>query len=210
LNPMIFEMPLRPRISILAAALFAALGALILAPTSQAQVNVVQIEPARSKIEYSLSGTMHTVHGTFALKSGEIRFDPSTGKMDGTIVADAISGESGNGGRDARMHREILESSKFTEIVFTPTQMSGALAAEGVSKLQVSGRFRLHGVEHDVTLPVEVKADGAKLDITAHMDIPYVQWGLKNPSNFFLRVSETVGIEIHANGRLQSSETPHL
>jgi hypothetical protein len=65
-------------------------------------------------------------------------------------------------------------------------------------------------MEHDVTLPVDVNADGGKLEITARMDIPYVQWGLKNPSNFFLRVSETVGIEIHAAGRVQSSETPHL
>jgi polyisoprenoid-binding protein YceI len=210
LSPMISIMPSRIRISVLVFAAFAALGALILAPASQAQVNVVQIDPARTKIEFSLGGTAHTVHGTFALKSSVLRFDPSTGKMDGSIVADATSGESGNGNRDSRMHREILESSKFTEIVFTPMQMSGAFAAEGVSKLQVSGRIRLHGLEHDVTLPVDVKADGGKLEITAHMDIPYVQWGLKNPSNFFLRVSETVGIEIHAAGRLLSGETPHL
>ena len=207
---MIFTMPSRVRISLLAFAALAALGALIFPPASQAQVNTVQIDPARTKIEYSLGGTMHTVHGTFALKSSTIRFDPSTGKMDGSIVADATSGESGNGSRDSRMHREILESSKFTEIVFMPVQMTGSLAEEGVSKLQVSGRFRLHGMEHDVTLPVDVNAEGGKLEITARMDIPYVQWGLKNPSNFFLRVSETVGIEIHAAGRVQSSETPHL
>jgi len=207
---MTFKMPSRALISILVFTAFAPLGTLMLAPASRAQVNAVQIDPARTKIEYSLSGTMHTVHGTFALKSSAIRFDPSTGKMDGSIVADAMSGESGNGNRDAKMHREILESSKFTEIVFKPMQMSGALAAEGVSKLRVSGRFRLHGQEHDVTLPVEVKADGGNLEITAQMDIPYVQWGLKNPSNFFLRVSETVGIEIHAAGRLQPGDAPHL
>jgi polyisoprenoid-binding protein YceI len=208
---MIHKMPSRVRISpLLFFAAFAPLGALILAPPSQAQANTVQVDPARSKIEFSLSGTMHTVHGTFALKSSAIRFDPSTGKMDGSIVADATTGESGNGTRDSRMHREILESSKFTEVVFTPVQMSGSFAAEGASKLQVSGRFRLHGMEHDVTLPVDVKANGGNLEIIAHMDIPYVQWGLKNPSNFFLRVSEMVGIEIHVAGRLQAGDAPHL
>src|ERR1700676_3176046 len=180
----------------------AALAALILAPASRAQETVVQIEPAETKIEYSLSGTMHTVHGKFTLKSSTIRFDPSSGKIGGAIVVDATSGESGNGGRDARMHREILESAKFPEIVFTPVQVTGVVAANGASKVEVSGRFRLHGQDHDVTLPIDVKADGKNLQITTHIEIPYVQWGLKNPSNFLLRVSDNVAIEIEATGRL--------
>jgi polyisoprenoid-binding protein YceI len=186
----------------------AGLAAIILAPASSAQESVIQIDSAQTKIEFSLGGTMHTVHGKFSLKSSSIRFDPSTGKIGGTIVVDATSGESGNGGRDGRMHREILESAKFPEIVFTPLQMTGAVAAEGPSKVEVSGRFRLHGQDHEVTLPIEVKADGKNLQITTHIDIPYVQWGLKNPSNFFLRVADKVGIDIEATGRVQSSGNP--
>ena len=186
----------------------AGLAAIILAPASSAQESVIQIDSAQTKIEFSLGGTMHTVHGKFSLKSSSIRFDPSTGKIGGAIVVDATSGESGNGGRDGRMHREILESAKFPEIVFTPLQMTGAVAAEGPSKVEVSGRFRLHGQDHEVTLPIEVKADGKNLQITTHIDIPYVQWGLKNPSNFFLRVADKVGIDIEATGRVQFSGNP--
>ena len=186
----------------------AGLAAIILAPASSAQESVIQIDSAQTKIEFSLGGTMHTVHGKFSLKSSSIRFDPATGKIGGAIVVDATSGESGNGGRDGRMHREILESAKFPEIVFTPLQMTGAVAAEGPSKVEVSGRFRLHGQDHEVTLPIEVKADGKNLRITTHIDIPYVQWGLKNPSNFFLRVADKVGIDIEATGRVQSSGNP--
>jgi polyisoprenoid-binding protein YceI len=183
----------------------AGLAAMILAPASRAQESVIQIDPAQTKIEFSLSGTMHTVHGIFSLKSSAIRFDPSIGKISGAIVVDATSGDSGNGGRDGRMHREILESAKFPEIIFTPTQMTGVVAAEGSSKVEVSGRFRLHGQDHNVTLPIVVVADGKNLQITTHIDIPYVQWGLKNPSNFFLRVADKVGIDIEATGRVQSS-----
>jgi polyisoprenoid-binding protein YceI len=189
-------------------AVSAGLAAIILAPASSAQESVIQIDSAQTKIEFSLGGTMHTVHGKFSLKSSAIRFDPSTGKIGGAIVVDATSGESGNGGRDGRMHREILESAKFPEIVFTPMRMTGAVAAEGSSKVEVSGRFRLHGQDHEVTLPIEVKADGKNLQITTHIDIPYVQWGLKNPSNFFLRVADKVGIDIEATGRVQSSGNP--
>ncbi|HEX3376610.1 MAG TPA: YceI family protein [Candidatus Acidoferrales bacterium] len=175
---------------------------------ARAQALSVQIDPAQSKVEYSLNSTVHTVHGTFAVKNGSVHYDPSSGQMSGTIVVDATTGQSGNNSRDGRMHREILESAKFPEIVFSPTTLTGAVAADGISKVEVSGHFRLHGKEHDVTLPVEVKTSGRNLDITAHMEIPYVKWGLKNPSNFLLHVSETVTIEIQARGNIQGAGNP--
>jgi polyisoprenoid-binding protein YceI len=185
-----------------------ALAGTILAPASRAQENNFQIDPARSTIEFALGSTLHTVHGTFALKSSAIRFDPSSETISGAIVVDATSGKSGNSGRDARMHREILESAKFPDIVFSAMKITGVLEAEGTSKLQVSGQLRLHGVDHEVTLPVEVKQDGKNLEISTHCEIPYVQWGLKNPSNFLLHVSDKVAIDIHAWGRMQSGENP--
>jgi polyisoprenoid-binding protein YceI len=189
-------------------AAFAALATLVLSPASWAQESIVQLDPAQAKIEFSLEGNFHTVHGKFALKSSTIRFDPSSGKISGSIVVDATSGDSGNSGRDKKMHREILESAKFPEIVFTPTQFTGTVAAAGDSKVEVSGKFRLHGQDHDVKLPIDVKADGGKLSMTTHIEIPYVQWGLKNPSNFLLRVSDKVAIEIEATGHVQSAGNP--
>ena len=189
-------------------AVFAGLATLILSPASRAQESAVQLDPAQTKIEFTLTAVLHTVHGTFALKSSTIRFDPSSGKISGAIVVDATSGDSGNSGRDKKMHREILESAKFPEIVFTPKQITGTVTAEGASKVGVSGQFRLHGQDHDVTLPIDVKADGKNLRITTHIEIPYVQWGLKNPSNFLVHVGDKVAIDIQATGRLQSVGNP--
>jgi polyisoprenoid-binding protein YceI len=121
---------------------------------------------------------------------------------------DATSGDSGNNARDKKMHREILESGKFPEIIFMPGQISGTVAAGGASKVEVAGQFRLHGQDHDVTLPVDVTIDGRNLQIATHLEIPYVQWGLKNPSNFLLRVSDTVTIDIQATGRVQTGGNP--
>ena len=189
-------------------AVYAGLATLILAPASRAQESIVQLDPAQTKIEYSLTGNFHTVHGKFALKSSTIRFDPSSGKISGAIIVDATSGDSGNNGRDKKMHREILESAKFPEIVFQPRQIAGTVAADGTSKVEVAGQFRLHGQDHDVTLPIELKADGRTVQITTHIDIPYVQWGLKNPSNFLLRVADKVAVDIQAEGRLQPAGNP--
>jgi polyisoprenoid-binding protein YceI len=186
----------------------AGLATLILPPVSRAQESIVQLDPAQTKIEFSLEGNFHTVHGKFALKSSTIRFDSSTGKISGSIIVDATSGESGNNGRDKKMHREILESAKFPEIVFTPGQITGTVAAEGASKVEIAGQFHLHGQGHEVILPIDLKADGHNLQLATHIDIPYVQWGLKNPSNFLLRVSDKVAIDIQATGHLQSGASP--
>lgn len=186
---------------------FAALAALVLAPAGRAQESVVQLDAAQTKIEFRLGSTLHTVEGTFKLKSGSIRFDPSTGAISGTIVVDATSGESGNGGRDRRMHREILESAKFPEIVFTPSQVKGTLATQGPSRLEVSGQFHIHGQDHDVTLPIDIQPSGRQLQMATHITIPYVKWGLKNPSTFILRASDKVEIDIHAVGLFMGDET---
>ena len=149
---------------------------------------------------------MHTVHGTFKLKSGEMRFDPSTGKASGAVVLDATTAETGNSSRDSKMHKEILESAKFPEIVFTPTQVKGTIAPQGMSEVDVTGVIRLHGQDHDFTLMISVEpAVNGELHASTKLAVPYIKWGLKNPSNFFLHVSDTVDVEVRATARLTSA-----
>ena len=189
-------------------AVFVALAALVLAPTGRAQEVAVQLDPGQTKIEFTLGSTLHTVEGTFKLKSGTIRLDPSTGKMSGSIIVDATSGQSGNEGRDRKMHREILESGKHPEIVFTPNQVKGTFNPKGPSKLEVSGQFSLHGQDHDMTLPIDIQPAGRQLQIAAHVTIPYIKWGLKNPSTFILRASDKVEVDIHAVGQFVGDDSP--
>jgi polyisoprenoid-binding protein YceI len=183
----------------------AILAAVGFTPAARAQELAVQLDPAQTKIEFTLGATLHTVHGTFTLKSGAIRFDPSTGVASGAIVIDAPSGATSNNGRDNRMHHEILESDKFPEIIFSPKRVKGALAPEGTSKLEVAGQIRLHGQDHDVTFAFDIISGGQQIQITTQAAIPYIQWGLKNPSTFILRVSDKVTIDIHTAGRVTSA-----
>jgi polyisoprenoid-binding protein YceI len=183
-------------------ALFSIIIALLLASVSHTQEIAVQIDPTQSKIEFTLGSTLHTVEGTFKLKSGSIRYDPATGKMGGSIVVDATSAESGNVGRDRKMHREILESGKYPDIVLTPKRGDGTFNPKGPSRLDVSGVFSLHGQDHEITFPVEIQPAGYQMTMTTHLTIPYIKWGLKNPSTFILRASDKVEIEIHAVGQL--------
>ena len=165
--------------------------------------STVELDSARTTINFTLKDVLHTVHGTFKLKRGSITFDSSTGKALGEIVVDVASGNSGNGMRDKRMHKEILESARYPDAVFTADRVSGELAARGTSELDVHGAFQIHGASHEMTLHFRVEVDGSEVASSTGFTIPYVQWGIKNPSNFLLRVSDKVEMNIQAAGRLR-------
>ena len=171
--------------------------AILCAAALQAQNIALDLDPARTTVEFVVGSTLHTVHGTFRLKSGSIHFDPETGKAGGQLVVDATSGDSGSAGRDHRMHKDILQSDRYPEIVFRPDRVDGRVAPEGASQVQFHGIFSIHGADHEMTVPVDVQAAGGEYSSTAHFLVPYIQWGMKNPSTFVLRVNDKVEITIH-------------
>jgi polyisoprenoid-binding protein YceI len=173
------------------------------AALSMAQPKTVTMEPAHTSVEFTLGDSLHTVKGKFALKRATLSFDPQGGEASGELVVDAASGDSGSKGRDSRMHREILESGKFPEITFRPDRVQGAVAPSGKSDVQLHGTFTIHGASHEMTIPATVEAAGAEYHVVANFAVPYVKWGMKNPSNFILKVSPTVEIRIEATARAE-------
>ena len=165
-----------------------------------AQQSALEVDPARSAGHFTLKTSLHTVRGTFQLKSGKVSFDPQTKKVSGLLVADATSGESGNSGRDSKMHKEILESQKYSEITFAPLAVEGDVQPQGDSQVRVRGTFRIHGQDHEIVIPVVLHTAGAELTLDTDFSVPYLSWGLKNPSTFILRASDTVQLSIHAIG----------
>jgi len=163
----------------------------------------IELDPARTSIAFTLSDVLHTVHGTFKLKRGAVKFDSATGSASGEIVVDVASGNSGNGGRDKRMHKEILESARYPEAVFTPDHVSGELALRGESQIDLHGNFLIHGAPHELTLHFRAEVKNGEVAASTGFVIPYVQWGMKNPSNFLLKVSDKVDLTVQASGRVQ-------
>ena len=129
---------------------FCAVSALLVAGDSiVSRPESYAVDPAQTKIEFTLGDVLHTVHGTFRLTRGTLQFDALSGKASGELVVDATSGESGSKARDKRMHSGILESDKYPRIVFRPDRVEGNLAAEGKSHVQLHGTFSIHGADHD-------------------------------------------------------------
>jgi polyisoprenoid-binding protein YceI len=190
----------------------AAAYALPQTPQPEAHTNpgglTLNLDPAQSKLTWTLGSTLHTVHGKFNLKSGVLKFDPVSGRASGEFVAYATSGESGNDGRDKKMHNEILESARFPDIVFRPTRIDGKVSQAGTCDVQLQGKFLLHGSEHEITVPVHAELTSNHWKGSAKFSVPYIAWGLKSPNTFLLKADPAVEIELELSGTLQGAATP--
>jgi polyisoprenoid-binding protein YceI len=167
---------------------------------------VLALDPAQSTLHWSVGSTLHTVHGTFAIKSGRVHFDPESGNAGGEIVVDLVSGESGNGSRDKRMHKEILQTANYPEAIFRPSHVEGRVNRSGASEVKIAGVISIHGEEHALTATVHAELAGDRWHGTGQFEVPYVQWGIKDASNFLLKVQPIVEVELAMSGPMGSGK----
>jgi polyisoprenoid-binding protein YceI len=174
-----------------------------LTPLAFSQQVSADFDPATTKINWSLVGNVHTTHGTFQLKEGHVKLDAATGVASGEFVVDADTGESANGARDKRMKKEILETEKYPEIRLKVTKIEGTISADAASNVRVFGQFSIHGASHEISIPVTVIVKGSDFNGSGKFVVPFVDWGMKDPSNFLFKVDKRVEVEIAASGHLK-------
>ena len=190
-------MTLRPLLLTLTASLLAlpALGA-----TQQ-----LAVDSEASQVTFFLKATGHDVHGTLYLQDGRLEVDPETGTVSGQLTIDATRAESGNAKRDKTMRKKVLESESHPLIVFKPQTFSGELPASGTSEIELHGMVEIVGSEHPLDLTASFTADGDSWTAEATFPVPYVEWGLHDPSLFLLKVAKTVEVSISATGTLATA-----
>jgi polyisoprenoid-binding protein YceI len=186
-------------------ALFLALTVALAALPAHAATQVLVLDPAASRVAFTLPATGHTVEGSFALKSGRITFDSASGDASGEIVLDLTGAQTGNKSRDKTMHEDVLETGKYPTAVFKAEKLRGTVAPSGPSQVTLDGTLSFHGADHKMSLPAKVDVQNGRLKATAQLSIPYVEWGLKNPSVMFLRVDKVVTVNVNAEGHLEGA-----
>jgi polyisoprenoid-binding protein YceI len=172
---------------------------MLAAQTPQHPVTI-HLDPARTEIRWTLSDVLHTVRGTFAMKGGIIAFDPATGHADGEVIVELDSGDSGNATRDRLMKEKILQTATWPEAIFHPEKVSSA-PKPGEQRITVDGTFTIHGQDHPLRLAMTARMNGeGHLTATTEFAVPYVAWGMKDPSTFVLRVEKQVIVDVTAAG----------
>jgi len=174
----------------------------ILTPAALSQHQTFVVNPDASEVKMTLKTTHEIVNGTFHVQSGSIVFDRGNPKMSGSVAVLAGSGKTGNSSRDKKMNKDILEVEQHTTVSFEPTSYAGVIAPSGDSTIQVIGIFTLLGTPHEITVPMLVHLDGASATAKTHFVVPYVQWGVKNPSFLIWKAENDVVIDIFLTGRL--------
>jgi polyisoprenoid-binding protein YceI len=176
--------------------------ALLLVPAALAQRQTFVVNPNSSEVKMTLKTTHEVVNGTFHVQSGSIEFDRGTPQMSGSVVVLAGSGKTGNGSRDKKMNKDILQVEQHATVSFEPKSYAGAIAASGDSTIQVTGIFTLLGTPHQITVPTLIHIEGTTAVAKAHFVVPYVQWGLKNPSFLVWKADNDVAMDLSLTGRL--------
>jgi polyisoprenoid-binding protein YceI len=173
-----------------------------LAARAGAQTLTFDLDPQATQVTFGFGATLHSVKGTLKVPAGKIQLDVATGKASGEIVLDMASASTGNSRRDKKMREKILETARYPQAVLHVERVDGELHREGRSELQLHGTLDFHGTSHPVALPTVALAKGDRVTATGVLSIPYVQWGLKDPSFFILRVEKEVKVQVRAVGRV--------
>jgi hypothetical protein len=176
--------------------------AAVLAPAALAQHQTFVVNPDTSHVKMTLQSTHEIVNGTFNIQSGTVEFDRATARMSGSVVVLAGSGQTGNGSRDKKMNKDVLKVEQYATVSFEPKTYTGVIAPSGDSTIQATGIFTLLGTPHQVAIPMLVHIEGSAATAKAQFVVPYVQWGLKNPSFLIWKAEDQVAIDLFLSGQL--------
>ena len=178
--------------------------ALLAAPATAGEMVVFQLDPEHSSVGFVLDATLHTVDGDLGPVSGRIAFDPDRHLATGEVVIDLTKAETGIERRDRKMREQTLETDRYPEAVY---RIHGIdlpdVLRQGRNEIQLHGDLDFHGATHAVAVPAVAVLDGGRVSATAWIEIPYVDWGLDDPSFFVLRVGKSVRVEMTIEGRLE-------
>ena len=70
------------------------------------------------------------------------------------------------------------------------------------------GILTLHGTDHSIAMGVQGRLIGDSLVAKSHFSVPYVEWGMEDPSVLFLTVAKNVDIDIATEGHIVWSGNP--
>lgn len=161
-----------------------------------------KVDPASSEIHFTVKASDGVVNGTFHLTSGEFTLDPATGAMTGNVAVDAATGDSGNKKRDKNMTNNQMKAQTYSSVTFAPAKFSGQLKDSGDSTGQVDGSFTLLGQAHPISVPMTVHLEGDRFTAAGNFVVPYVSWGMKDPSWFVMKVDKEVKVDLKLSGTI--------
>ena len=115
------------------------------------------------------------------------------------ISVDVTQLTSDQSRRDQRIHSQGLESDRYPTATFKLTTPIAVVAdAAGGQTIHVSatGVLTLHGVTKTVTIPIDARFTGSKIELVGSITFPFSQFGMTAPSiGGFVTVQDNATME---------------
>lgn len=168
----------------------------------------VNLLPA-SYLEYQISDGQGIITGRAPVESLSLHFDDKEqGNFVLEVVLDPARFDSGNFLRDTNARRTVFETDSYPLISFRGTAIEvspATLPAGATRETQVTGKLEMHGVTHEVTVPVTVarSADGDVFTATGSFSVLLSDYDMKRPRFLWVRVADEVAISFVITGRLE-------
>jgi len=187
-----------------------------LAAPEAAPERVYRVDPDHSTAGFTLDSTWHLVHGSGARLEGELRIsgqEARTLRLDGEVRAPASQLVTGNDRRDRKMHQETLAVEEHPYIRFHPSGIVGE-QPEGLQDdgrehgLVVAGRLEVRGAARPVEVPVTVRFTPGRVLVDGTIEIPFLEFGVPDPSFFLARVEKVVHAVFHLEAVLDPAGVP--
>ena len=100
------------------------------------------------------------------------------------------------------MKDSVLEVQRYPLIIFVPQHVTGHLEKNDQFQARLQGVLTLHGAAHPIVMEVQGHLVGDSLIAKSHFSVPYVEWGMQDPSVLFLKVAKQVDIDIATAGNI--------
>ena len=190
--------------------IIAAAAAAVLVGTTAFALDTYKVDPAHSSIGFSIDHmVIDTVHGRFRQFDGSITVDPDSGnalkQASATIQTKSIDTDVEK--RDNHLRSpDFFDAEKYPTITFEST---------GVDGQTLTGKFTMHGVTKEISLPVKVKGPikdpmgNTHLSLEANTKLNRKDYGLawnKVLEAGGLMVGEDVTIQINGSFVKQTAE----
>jgi len=174
-----------------------------------AQATDFRIDPAGAEAGFDLKATAHTVHGTTARVSGDVRVEPQADgsyALSGKIEIGTASLATGNDRRDATMHDKSLLTATYPAIVFTPARFTpkGAAGTDGAVSGLLAGRITIRGQSRPQEITATLTRHGERIEAVGSFDVHWAEFGVPDPSFFVVRIESVA----HAHFRATFAPVP--
>jgi polyisoprenoid-binding protein YceI len=139
---------------------------------------------AQYRVKEVLSGQDNEATGTSTGVTGQSEISGTTvGSASFTVDMKTFS--SGESQRDGQFRNRIMETSQFPTSTFeltSPVQLTAIPDNLVPITVQATGKFTLHGVTKDVTIPISAQRNGSHLEINGTLPITFSDYNIDDPS----------------------------